>query len=112
MIFRSSGLRCILLLFVIICLYALVATAHGTLKQWPNPVTGDDDTTQTDHKLTDDDYGNSCMCFFIYVLSNPKASAKLNPKSYFEQELIEPALIKPVKPISKSCIIISPTHIV
>ena len=69
MIFRSSGLRCILLLFVIICLYALVATAHGTLKQCPNPVTGDDDTTQTDDKLTDDDYGNSCMCFFIYVLS-------------------------------------------
>ena len=46
-----SVLKSWVVLFSILLLYVIVVTAHGTLKQCPNPINGDDDIT------ADDDYG-------------------------------------------------------
>ena len=48
---RMIGLNSYILSFSILFLYVISITAHGTLKQCPNPLNGDDDVN------TDDDYG-------------------------------------------------------
>ena len=55
-------IKIFIFLVSILTLQVLVATAHGTLKQCPDPINGDDDVN------TDDDYGKCAYVPFHVLL--------------------------------------------